>query len=49
MKTITEEPILTIPNLNKLFELHIDASNFALGSALALYMEKILAWEHVHH
>jgi len=33
-KTITEEPILSLSDLNKPFELQTDASNFAIGGVL---------------
>jgi len=31
---ITEEPVLSLPDLNKPFELHTDVSNFAIGGVL---------------
>jgi len=33
-KAITEEPVLTLPNLGKPFKLHTDASDFAISGAL---------------
>jgi hypothetical protein len=33
-KAITEEPVLSLPDLNKPFELHTDASDFAIGGVL---------------
>ena len=30
-KAITEDPVLSLPDLNKLCELHTNASNFAIG------------------
>jgi len=35
-KAITEELVLSLPDLNKPFELHTDASDFAIGSVLPL-------------
>ena len=31
---ITEEPVLSLPNLNKPFELHTDAFDFTISSVL---------------
>ena len=33
-KAITKEPVLSFPDLNKPFELHTDASDFAIGGVL---------------
>ena len=33
-KAITEEPVLSLPDLNKPFELHTDDSDFAIGGVL---------------
>ena len=33
-KAITEEPVFSLPDLNKPFELHTDASDFVIGGVL---------------
>lgn len=33
-KAITEEPVLSLPDLNKPFELHTDASDHTIGGVL---------------